>query len=246
MAHYDLIIMIDQVLRVTEQPFVYYVGHSQGTEIMFARLASDPHFNTKIRKFFALAPVAGVGHIRGFFAFLANHFGNDLRILTKMFGTHEFLAHTWLSKLFAVAICGPRFMNPLCDNVLFQIGGPEINQFNQSRLLVYLSHTPAGTSTRNIVHWAQMAVNKKIQKFDYGDPEKNLSHYGQESLTKVIPEEYVKLATSLKDFNHFDFIWGLRAPDEIYKGIIATIRDDQMRHSNRPPGSYHKEKVHIV
>ncbi|KAH7730308.1 CBN-LIPL-6 protein [Aphelenchoides avenae] len=181
MANYDIPAMVDAVLSITEQPFVYYVGHSQGTEIMFAKLASDPKFNAKVRKFFALAPVAAVGHIRGFFAWLADHFGSDLRILTKIFGTHEFLPHTWITKLFSVILCGPKFMNPLCDNVLFQIGGPESNQFNQTRLVVYLSHTPAGTSTCNVVHWAQMAVKKKIQKFDYGTPEENRQHYGQDT-----------------------------------------------------------------
>ena len=59
-------------------------------------------------------------------------------------------------------------------------------------------------------------------------------------MTKAIPKEYVKLSTSLKDFNHFDFIWGLRAADEIYKGIIVTIQEDHMRLNNRSP----KKKMH--
>lgn len=54
MANYDIPAMVDAVLSITEQPFVYYVGHSQGTEIMFAKLASDPKFNAKVSFIIAL------------------------------------------------------------------------------------------------------------------------------------------------------------------------------------------------
>lgn len=82
--------------------------------------------------------------------------------------------------MFAYIMCGPRIMNPLCHNVLFQMGGPESNQFNDTRLLVYMEHTPAGTSTTNMVHWIQLNVAKKMQKYDFGR-EKNLQKYGQVS-----------------------------------------------------------------
>jgi len=44
---------------------------------------------------------------------------------------------------------------------------------------VYVSHTPAGTSVKNIVHFAQLHNAKKFQMYDYGDAEKNKQHYGQ-------------------------------------------------------------------
>lgn len=49
MAEYDLPTMIDAVLTITGQKSLYYVGHSQGTEIMFVRLATDPHFAKKVQ-----------------------------------------------------------------------------------------------------------------------------------------------------------------------------------------------------
>ena len=88
----------------------------------------------QIRKFFALAPVAAVAHIEGLIAFIGRYFGNQLWALRFVFGTHDFMPHTWLSAMFARMICGSRWESPLCDNVLFQIGGPESAQFNQAFL----------------------------------------------------------------------------------------------------------------
>ncbi|RCN52625.1 hypothetical protein ANCCAN_01324 [Ancylostoma caninum] len=46
-SRYDLKNTVEYVIDVTKQEDIYYVGHSQGTLIMFARLAEDPEFNSK-------------------------------------------------------------------------------------------------------------------------------------------------------------------------------------------------------
>lgn len=45
--------------------------------------------------------------------------------------------------------------------------------------MVYMKHTPAGTSTQNMIHWIQMTQTTKMQKFDYGSTTENEKHYGQ-------------------------------------------------------------------
>lgn len=48
MAKYDLPAMIDGVLNATGRQSLYYVAHSQGTLIMFTKLAHDYSFNEKV------------------------------------------------------------------------------------------------------------------------------------------------------------------------------------------------------
>ncbi|VDD90165.1 unnamed protein product [Enterobius vermicularis] len=260
MANFDLETMINGVLEVTGREDLYYVGHSQGTLIMFAKLSNDRLFTKKIRKFFALAPVATVGHIKGLIHYIAEHFLKH-PLAEIIFGNKDFLPNTRFSKMISELMCGIHYMNPLCDSVLFQIAGPESNQFNQSRVVVYLTHTPAGTSTRNIFHWSQMVKSKMVQKYDYGTNEENYRHYGQptppvynltnidaqiyifwsdkdwladqtdveDSLLNVLRPYCMKNVSRLVDFNHVDFIWGLRAADEIYKPILQTIKIHEQR-----------------
>lgn len=79
MAKYDLPAMIDYVydLKAEEQGVnetqknLLYVGHSMGTTMMFALLASKPEFNDKIQAMFALAPVAYMTNVKSPLRFLA-------------------------------------------------------------------------------------------------------------------------------------------------------------------------------
>jgi len=63
MAEYDLPAMVEAALKVAGQEYLYYVGHSQGTLIAFAKLSEDPAFSKKVRMVFALGPVATLGNI---------------------------------------------------------------------------------------------------------------------------------------------------------------------------------------
>lgn len=48
---------------------------------------------------------------------------------------------------------------------------------NQARLAVKLAHTPAGSGWRNVLHYAQIIVADKFQRYDFGETE-NYKRYG--------------------------------------------------------------------
>jgi lysosomal acid lipase/cholesteryl ester hydrolase len=259
MVHYDLPAMVNKALNVSGQSSLYYVGHSQGTLIMFSKLADDQTFARKIRKYFALAPVATVAHIRGALSFLAHYFHLEFDLLYHLVGddlsglTEDNFVYEMIKHLF----CGSHG-DALCANSLGMFMGPESNQLNETRLPVYLSDLPGGTAMRNLIHWMQMVLSGNQCMYDYENHQQNMDHYGQstppiydirhvnaptylywgtedwlgdptdirEHILPNIAQEYLIENHMLQDFNHLDFLWGERAPAEIFHPIVDTITAD--------------------
>lgn len=90
----------------------------------------------------------------------------------------------------------------VCSNVLFLICGYNQEQLDYKRLSVYGVHFPAGTSTKNIVHFAQGVTSRRFQKYDYG--RKNMQIYGSKqppeyNLTSIT-NEHIALMSSYNDW----------------------------------------------
>ncbi|XP_059058794.1 lipase 3-like [Achroia grisella] len=77
-------------------------------------------------------------------------------------------------------------LNATKQDQLIYIGhsqGPDFSQINATALPVIFGHTPAGVSTKQLVHYAQLINSNKFRQFDYGL--KNLAQYGS-----VTPPDY--------------------------------------------------------
>ena len=72
MAHYDLPAMLKFVTTKTSQSSLYYAGHSQGTLMGFAEFSRNKELARMVKKFFALGPVATVGHMTSPVKYLAS------------------------------------------------------------------------------------------------------------------------------------------------------------------------------
>ncbi|CAI4222799.1 unnamed protein product [Auanema sp. JU1783] len=191
MIHYDIEASIDYVLQKTNQKQVYYVGHSQGTLIMFGKLASKPSFASKIKQFHALAPIGTVANITGFLRYIADDLYLETEVLLELIGRDQFLPETGFVHTIERKYCYDPFAEEACDNVLFSICGPNSHQLNATRTEVFLVDEPAGTSSQNILHWAQMVRSGKVQMYDYGEKYLNEFHYEGKSTPPLY--DYTKI-----------------------------------------------------
>ncbi|XP_054716028.1 gastric triacylglycerol lipase-like [Uloborus diversus] len=176
MAQYDLPAMIDYVLKTSGQAKLNYVGHSQGTSAAFALLSENPEYNKKVKLFIALAPVTTVGYITSAIKYLAP-FTKEIDFLFEILGIGEFLPNNVIMKYLSELVC-EKEIRYLCEDVMFLMFGTDKAELNQTRIGVYSAHTPAGSSTQSVVHYAQLVNSKTFQKYDYGK-KGNMKHYNQ-------------------------------------------------------------------
>lgn len=252
MIDIDLPTMIDYVLKKTGSKKLFYVGHSQGTMIMFGLLSSKPEYNKKIRLFAALAPVAFVTHLTSPIRLVAP-FGALLRRLFSMLGLYNLFGAcrftTWLRKF----VCKSKIATKMFLDQLYITAGLDPHRYNMSRTGVILNHLPSGTSLKNVVHFGQLVRCKHFRKFDYGFF-KNRRVYGQRSppdydLTQVTaptalfwsmndwladPKDVRLLAHRLPnvvfeyqvedpDFSHIDFTMSLMGKRYVYPALLSLM-----------------------
>ncbi|XP_026542540.1 lipase member K-like isoform X1 [Notechis scutatus] len=175
MAKYDLPASIDFILQKTGQQQLYYIGHSQGTTIAFIAFSTNKQLASKIKLYLALAPVATVKNAKTPLAQLAKLSDIEIKIL---FGRKEFSPKTYFGTLFSTNVCSQEALASICSNLLFVLNGYNEENLNMSRVDVYTSYVPAGTSVQNMIHWKQAINSGKLQAYDHGRLG-NKFHYGQ-------------------------------------------------------------------
>jgi pimeloyl-ACP methyl ester carboxylesterase len=184
MGTIDLPAIIDYILKNnTISQKIIYIGHSQGTSLLFSGITMLPnYFNTKIKLFIALAPVARLTYMKSeFLKFLKNvKFHKLLKTINQfeVFPDNEQSSNfnRWISKKL-----------PCISNMALEmISDDNINQSNNNmeRVSVYLSHYPAGASLQSINHFIQIMENNKFIQYDY-KLEANMRIYGS-----PYPQEY--------------------------------------------------------
>ncbi|CAH1800123.1 unnamed protein product [Owenia fusiformis] len=255
MGELDLPATIDFILDHTGQKQLHYVGHSQGTMIAFAQFSSNQTTAQKVKSFTALAPVAYLSNMKSVLRYFS-YIYPEIKELFYLLGVKDFLPSNELMHFLASKVC-TRETEIFCSSFLFIICGFDSQQLNMTRLPVYLSHTPAGTSVQNMVHYAQMVRSGLFQKYDYMSVKENQKHYHQDSppvydASKLNVPTYiwysnndwladpqdvqillddihqtVRYVRELEKWNHLDFIWGMDAPQEVYYDIIKFLDNEE-------------------
>ncbi|XP_054975402.1 lipase member J isoform X2 [Sorex araneus] len=124
-----------------------------------------------------------------------------------------------------------------------------------SRMDVYMTQNPGGTSVQNILHWSQLLNSTQLKAYDWGSPDQNMIHYNQKTapfynVTKMSVQtatwsggndlladsEDVQILLSqiqyhiyhrtISSYNHLDFLFGLDVFNQVYHEIINIIENN--------------------
>ncbi|KAM7299623.1 gastric triacylglycerol lipase [Ixodes scapularis] len=177
-AVYDAPAQIDYILNVTKRKNLLYVGLSQGALMFFTMMSEKPEYNDKVKAFAGLAPFNKLAHmVVPPVAFIAR-FAEPLLRFADLLGYYEVLPQNSLALPIARIFCSLPRNRALCSFLGDNFANLGSRYINETRVPLYLCHTPAGTSMKNVIHFDQLVKSKKAQKFDYGKVI-NREYYGQ-------------------------------------------------------------------
>ncbi|CAH0560005.1 unnamed protein product [Brassicogethes aeneus] len=246
----DLPTMIDFVLEKTGVPSVYYAGHSQGTTSFFVMTSFKPEYNEKIKVQVSLAPIGFMKHMTSPLLKILAFFTNTMEVLLNLIGVNEFLPTSDVGKV----LCGDNSITQiLCKNALFVVCGFSHKEMNATLLPTLMGHTPAGSSTKQLLHYSQEIKSGHFRQYDFGlirnkrvynsffPPDYRLaqvtapvyllySHNDWLAAEKDVSKLCDKLGNCKekfvvpnKDFNHLDYMYGMSASETVYPKVISIF-----------------------
>ncbi|EAT33506.1 AAEL014218-PA, partial [Aedes aegypti] len=177
-ATYDLPAIIDYTLNVTSKEKLHYIGHSQGTTVFFVMCSERPEYNEKILLAQGLAPIAFMEHMNSPLLKVMVQNLDAISTIADFFSLNEFKPIPSVVLEVAKYLCPQSKPDNLCVNILFQITGANPDQVDPKMVQLLLGHIPAGSSTKQILHFAQEVRSGLFQQYDYGKL-KNMFVYNQ-------------------------------------------------------------------
>jgi len=202
-----------------------------------------------------------VNHQRSILVELLAELGVD-RIF-QLFGLKDFFPESDIVKLIGELFCAPKdWTTGICDDIIFSLIGQDTDpsgNLNNSRIEIYIAHTPAGTSVQNMAHWAQSVRKGTFSYYDYGT-EGNFNHYGQPTpppyllsnmnvsvaifaggqdaladptdvnrLMSEVPHSAIVAYYNEPEYDHLDFTWGEDAYQKIYPNVLHMLNQGAHR-----------------
>lgn len=168
-ALHDLPAMLDYALKTAEQTKLTYIGHSQGSTVFFALLASKPEYKEKITIMYALAPMVYMTNVRSPLLRMTAPSSQFYERLFSELGHGQFQPSKELIHTVGGNMCEWEIgCKHICSNVHFVMAGIDTAGMDYDFIPVIASHLPAGASTRQILQYAQGVASHEFRKFDYG------------------------------------------------------------------------------
>lgn len=254
---YDLPDTIEFVQQLTNHTKIGYVGHSQGTAMMFGLLSDRPEYSDIVEPYVALAPVAYVNHAISPVKYFAVYTPIAQRV-NMWFATSNAVV-----EYLVPIVCKPEVVRKdLCANIIFLSIGFNEAELDTDRIDAYLSHMPSGTSVKNIAHYGQGVISGRFAHFDHGilgnqmrygqakAPEYDLTKIRSNSIALFIaendwlasPKDVAHLRADLRvkpfavfnisedmpKWNHIDFLYGKHAGE-----LVNTRIEQVFEHFNQ-------------
>ncbi|XP_059487749.1 lipase 3-like [Neocloeon triangulifer] len=250
---FDLPAEIDYVLETTNYTQLTYIGHSMGTTMFWVLASTRPEYNAKIKQMHALSPVAFMKNVKTPIR-LITPFASIGGWFTSMIGVNEFAPSNFFTEYIGRRLCRDGAVTQsVCSNITFLLFGFNSRQLNETALPVIYSHTPAGVSTKTLLHFSQLINSDRFCKYDHGS-KANMQEYKTayppdyqlERITAPVYLHYssndwmselidvVKLCKSLKncrgmykvpleEFNHLDFLWAIDVRHLLYNRVLRQM-----------------------
>lgn len=118
---------------------------------------------------------------------------ND-KAVNDAFTNGGFLVSSQQQKNLVATVCNSP-LRDICYSPLALIHGTNPKQLNRTRIPVYIANGPVGTSSQDLVHFAQVFRAQNFVRFDYGKKE-NKARYGQET-PPAYPLEKIQVPVAL-------------------------------------------------
>ena len=194
MAEKDLPAAFDKIASITKttnEKKIHYIGHSQGTSIMFANLAranKSQSITANLAKYAALGPVAYMTRVKTLMANMLATQDQLVEILKANFRFGFLLPDNDEGKALETLCTSTKsILKKACPYGIEFIADDDTSVLN-SNTEFFLKHFPSGTSVQDLLYWRQLLKKKTVfEMYDYG-VQKNLELYSQRTPPEYHPE----------------------------------------------------------
>lgn len=173
---FDMPAVVDYILNETGFSQVGLLTTSQGTTSSLVFLSMRPEYNDKVNIFVGYAPVGNITHFTSPIRLLIP-FAEEVKAANDLVTRGGFLVTNPVQQRTLATTCDS-FIREICYEPLAILFGKNPKQHNGTRVPVYVANVPVGSSSQNLLHYAQVFRAKNLIRFDYGK-EENMAKYGQ-------------------------------------------------------------------